>query len=196
MYRNNFIYIAGRAVPYSEVLEAEGYVDKLNLVPHNQFIDGSPYAIIKAVQFTRNQELDTIVPSNDSEEYYDKIISELLSTVYPQHIETGHVIIASKYDLVSPLLDALVIDILANILVADKQQYSDALIFSMIAPYAHLIKVDPSLMNHELEYVEIHPRWDREIASLSTTQYTFISRVNELVLKNQVLGLPKYFTII
>lgn len=194
-YRNKLFYIDGVAVPFNEIQEAEHYINKIT-IGHSPYIDGTPYAIVDVVQFTRDEELNTIVRTAETERLIDEDISNILSLLDPQSPIRGTITINSKYDLVSPLMNKLIDDILLGVLVLDVITYSDSDLMDILMPYQQLLRIDPTQMNHDLDFVEIHPKWTSTVVDVTTAQYNFLNRVNEYALYGNVYGLNLYLNLI
>lgn len=194
-YRNKLFYIDGVAVPFDEIQEAEHYINKVT-VGHSPYIDGTPYAIIDTVQFTRDEELNGIVHTAETEQLIDEDISNILSLLDPQSPIRGTITIASKYDLVSPLMNKLIDDIVMGVLVLDVTTYSGSDLTAILLPYQQLLRVDPTQKNHDLDFVEIHPKWTSTVIDVTIAQYNFLNRVNEYALYGNVYGLNLYLNLI
>lgn len=197
MYRNKSIYINGAIIPLNEVSEKELYVDETNVAPPAPYIDGSPYAIVNTVQYTSNSDLDTLTPTDVAEKIQDNAVSAYLSTLYPQPINNGIVVIPQKYQLVSPLMDILIKEILnGTITIIDGMSYTNDVILSMVAPYMYLLNVDPSVLNMDLNFVDINPTWSVGTTDVSIAQYGFLAHVNTLILNNNVVGMNLYLNVV
>ena len=195
-YRNKLFYVDGAAIHINEIVEAEHYANIPSVMAARPLIDGTPYAIIDAVQFSRNEELDLIVPTAITEKLTDAAISNLLSVLDKQVPLTGIITIASKYDLVSPIMNQVIEDIANGVLVIDRPSYTDIELSLKLTPYLGLINIDPTLKNHDLDFVEIHPRWSSIPVSVNIMEYNFINRVNIYALNGQLHGLNLYLNIV
>ena len=195
MYRNKLFFINGMSIPFSMIKEAEGYVDKIRELSSFNIITGMPYAIVDKPTFSRTEYLDNYTETKLGKDVVDKEIVDFITAIYPQVVPKGLYIFPSKYDLVSPLMDKLIVDILSGSLIIPNIELSNEALLMMLVQYQDCLNYDPCLMNHDLGFVEIHPCWTSEKRIVNLVSYNFLSRVNSLVLKNNVIGLNLYLLI-
>lgn len=190
--RDRMFFADGRAIPEADITGDEGLLDLQGL---GDIKDGSPYAIVPTVQFSRPEDYKDLIDTISNEQSLDKRHSDWLSIVYPQNQDTGLITITSKYDLVSILMDRVIVAIKSGRLQITRVEYSETAIFEMLAPWRHLLSIDPTQFDHDLDYVEIHPRWIDDITKVTVQEFNFLNDVNKLALNGQVLGLNTYLQI-
>lgn len=191
--RNKLFFIGGGGVPIDEILSDERYIDVTGITPH---IDGNPFVILPIVQFSRDEEIDLTAPTQLTTDNTELQITNYLSTIYPQNTQTGLIAIPSKYDLVSVFMDKIIDEISLGNIVVTSTDYSDEIVSLLTANYVNLLDIDVTQLNHDLNFVEIHPRWDSTPQNVTLFEFNFISRVNEFILDDQVFGLNLYLNII
>lgn len=195
LYRNRTVFVNGRAHTYEEIPELEGYVDQTDQA-YITMTDGHPFAIVDCPQFLRDEELDTFTSTKYGEKALDESIINYLSAINPQTIETGLIVTPSDYDLVSPLMNKLIQDIVDGTYVVPSEIQSDIFVLAEINPYAWMLAFDPCSMSHDVDRVEIRPRWDSTVVNMDLKSFSFINKVNELLLDSQVEGINLFVNVV
>lgn len=190
--RNKLLFVGGAAVPLTQVYVGELLDNTPTTLVHP---DGSPYNLINKPQWSRSTELDLSVPSEVTDSNVDQSVSDYITKVMKITPSTELVVLGSKYDLVSVFMNNIIDALVAGDIVIGNETISYTRIQFLVAPYAHLLDVDPTQQAHDLDYVNIHPRWSSTPVPVSAAAFNFITLVNETVLGGQVYGLNLYLTI-
>ncbi len=196
-HRNKLFFLGGRAIPFSAIHEAEGYVDKLRTITGVSYADGLPYVIVDKPQFTRDEDLDKFLPTKISEAILDKALSTFISALYPQQPTPGIITIPSKYDIVSPFMNSIISAVVNGEIIANHNTYSLQDVYDLTEQYLHLLKIDPCITLNDLDftYVNVHPKWTTELTVFNLNQYTFILKVNEMLLNSRIVLINVYITV-
>lgn len=195
--RNYLFFVAGRAVLLEELHVKENYLDVNNITNVIPFVDGQPFAIVPKAQFSSDVILNTICSTLTYDQAIDTNLSAFLSTVNPIPQNTSFVTIATKYVLVSTLINKLIDDIVNGIyIVTEPSGYYGPEITAIETQYATYLSVDPCTKSMDLNYVEIIPRWTTGTVNLTVAQFNLILAVNSILLGNQVSGLNLYVNVI
>ena len=196
MYRNRLFYVDGRAIPFSDLHNKEMYTDVTLTTNPIPFVDGNPYAITNTVQISRSDLLDVLVDSSDAEAIRDAELTVYLSNLDPQPVTTGIIVLPRLYRLVSPFMNAVIAAVINNTIPVLTTAYTDDEIVALVSPFNYLLHVDPCLLNIDSNFSQVSPMWDDAGATVRVNQFSFLSRVNSILLKNQVQGLHLYLTAI
>jgi len=195
MYRNKSFFIDGKAIAKSEIIEKEHYIDESAPVDGLVFTDGTPYAIVDNIQFSRDEDLDLLTPTAAAEKIQDAAVSAYLTQLIPLPIQTGVIAIPNKYVLFSPFLNSIIDAVVAGNIPILSDHYSEDQLYTLTTDYLYLLKVDPCMKNMDDNFTTIQPRWDTTVINVSALQYNFISLVNDLILKSSVSGLHLFLHV-
>lgn len=206
-YRNNWLSIAGAVISprlhdyssedYQEIgLDPDGNTPPTGAYYLPTLIDGLPYQVVPRPSFIRRDILDELVETEEEAAVTEHEVSVYANSIYDEPIETDDLTIASKYDLVSELMDALIEAIDINALDIINPDPSDTFIWATIASFTHILDRDVTQKGHDLGMVSIHPKFTQDIVDVSVAEFNFLTKVNEVVLNNQVGGLNLYLNII
>lgn len=195
-YRHNMFFANGKSIYPLTYASSEEYSDETPSGAIAALPDGTPYAVVPRPQFVKDADLDSICDSEIYENNLDKQLEDYLTTIYPQPQETGLVTLASKYDLVSIFMEKLIDEIVANNLDILDPDPDDSYINAKVAAYLYWYDIDVTQQDHDMNFVEIHPMRDQAGATVNVIEYNFLTRVNELMLGDQVTGLNLYLTIV
>ena len=156
--------------------------------------EGAPYLV-----------RDMVVPIQDVNQYQhlvlrkeaqeiDARVSSYMSNRLPEYQPTGVVAISRLYQLYSPFFAKVLWDIKNGLLVADTDFIADKTLLDKLESYEYLLTYEPCLQEIDANYVDIHPHDKTTTVEVTVNEYSFLSRVNKLYLKNRV-SLTKFLTI-
>lgn len=194
MYRNYNVYVDGNAVPNHGMITQEAYEDYPDGIK-TAHPDGTPYALVRKPFLLDEIELGGAMSLQADQDVVDQQIKDYLSVIFPQQPYTGIVVIPQKYELVSPLMDKVIEAIVTGDLLIDQDHYLDSEIYDKLQMYIHLLDSDPSIRDHDDQFVVISPRWDINAVTVTVNQYSFITQVNRVLLFDKVQGINQYVTI-
>ena len=156
--------------------------------------EGAPYLV-----------RDMVVPIQDVNQYQhlvlrkeaqeiDARVSSYMSNRLPEYKPTNVVAISRLYQLYSPFFAKVLWDIKNGLLVADSDFIADKTLLDKLESYEYLLAYEPCLQEIDANYVDIHPHDKTTTVEVTVNEYSFLSRVNKLYLKNRV-SLTKFLTI-
>ncbi len=199
LYNNRMKMIVGNGlvIDPDDFYTEENY-EEINATPLDSeiFPNGTPYALVSLPIFNRVEELEIFsIPAHD-DRIIDDRIETFLSTIYPQAEDNSPIIIRSKYDLYSPFINKVVLEILATNLVIANNSYTDAQIDVMVEPYKYLLLVDPTSNGHlDLSFIDIHPIRGIDPVQVSAFDFWFVQQLNRIYLSNKVKYINRYLQI-
>ena len=196
MYRNYRFYVNGAAIRFSDINAKENYVDEIHTTPATPFIDGKPYAIVPKPQFIPNEILNIYTETVAAETLRNNSVVKFLTTIDEQPLFSGTVTIPSRYVLVSPFMDKLIEDIKNGIFQAiSSSSYNDNQVIAMVTSYLPLLIIDPVTQNIDPGYAIIIPTWETTPVSITANQYSFLNKVNSLILNENISNMNIYLTV-
>ena len=194
--RNRWLFTDGKVVPPSKIFGAENY-EEINLgggdIPP---VDGTPFAFVPMVQFSRNEDISLAAPNASAEESLDVQIENYLSTIYPQGEDLGPIVIASAYDLFSPFMTALIDAIVGGSLTVPADFHLASAMNATTAPYVALLNVDPANRGIDPEFAEIRPHFADGPHGVSIEEFHFLQHANDFYLNGEVKGFSTYLQIV
>lgn len=197
LYRDKLFFINGVAVTPEQIPDKENFVDEIASNGSPTFRDGLPFAIVDYPQFIRNDILDLVCPTLAAQTANDVAISGYLSVIDPQPIPNKIITIPNKYQLVSPMMNRLIDDIVNHAFIVPAQpNYTSAQIETLLINYFPMMAVDPSTFNVDFNFVSILPTWNNMPVDVTLAQYTFLNQVNQHVFNNTIAGLNFYLNVV
>ena len=192
MYRNNIVFVGGRAIPLNQLNLKENYLGLTNVTNPNPIVDGQPYSIVSMVQFTDETLLNPYTITTTAQNILDTNASTFTTAINPIPQNNNIVAIANKYTLVSTLMNKLIDDIVTGLYVVNSSQIVNT---TLLSAYATYLVVDPCSLSIDTHYAEILPRWNPTPVNLTIADYNFLSLVNTNILGNQVVNLHLFINI-
>lgn len=152
--------------------------------------NGSPYMLRDIVVPLRGAAVDDTYALRAKSTIVDKQVSDYMSLMQPEPVQTGPNAIPKLYELVSPFCCKLLYDLKNNDLNDPRlrQDYNDNDVLDMCAPYEYLLKSDPTQDALKLDerYVIVHPHNLTTVIAVDLYQYKFLKRAIRLYLKDAV----------
>jgi hypothetical protein len=153
-------------------------------------LNGAPYMLRDIVMPLRGTAVDDTYVLREASKLVDEQISDYLTLMKPEQIQSGPNTITQRYELFSPLCCKILYDLKNGDLNDPRiqQNYTDEDVVSICAPYEYLLKSDPTQEGLKLDdrYVVIHPHNLSTVIDVDLYQYKFLKRVIRLYLKDAV----------
>lgn len=126
----------------------------------------------------------------------DRVVSDYLTAYIPQSVFDDPNPIPHPYEIYSPYSSKLIHDLINGIIREEDipVTMSDQDIMEYVRPYDGYMRWDPTLMDINALYVDIHPHNRPYTLNLSATQWRFYSRAIGLKLPNRI-NTSKFLTI-
>ena len=118
----------------------------------------------------------------------DQEIEDYLTLHIPEPVFPEPVQIPDKYELYSPFISTILHDILAGRFSMDpfRGHYSDRTLKDSLEPYEYLLEFEPTRLNLDWRYVNVHPHNQKYEISTDIYQNRFIARAVRIYLEDRV----------
>lgn len=161
-------------------------------------LNGTPYLVRDIVVPLRgNTDVDTYTMRAESI-VIDNAVSAYMTQFFPMPEPTGEDQIEQQYPIYSPFACKLLYDMNSGLLDDPRmyQQYADAVVTELCAPYLYLLKMDPTQAGlvPDTRFVIIHPHNLNTVISTSIYHYRFLLRAVNLYL-NGLVNLASFVSI-
>lgn len=180
------ISVAGAMKARSDVIFREDTAITLKGV-----VNGQPYVIDDPLIPLRTIPSRDTYPMRVEAKAIDVKVEDYLSVKIPQPPGLVHNPIPKKHQLISPLLNKLVHDLINEILIPtedpDRDFISAEEMDALMENYKYLIEYDPVIQGVDTRYVEIHPHDGETLVLLRPLHYSIIERANKTYLNEQVV---------
>jgi len=190
--RGYLFFVDGKPIEYNRLSKTENYKEDDTLFI-SDFVDGTPYAIVKKPTFITPTILDEYTCTELTDKVTDDRLREFLTELMPQEKDDAFISIPTKYDLVSPFFNVIVESIKnGNLNVPNDVVLDQLAVSSICLSYRYLLKIDPVRMNHNKSYVTIGPRFSSDVVEVSLHEWEFLSKINKYLLNDEIEGLNNY----
>lgn len=190
---NKLYFVDGLIKDISELYTEEPYGLSGSIIPHP---NGVPYAIVPYPKFIDTRELLTLVHTESNELTKNNSIKALLAEVYPIIPDESLMVITNKYLVSSLLMDKLIDDIKDGTLIITQSDYTLNEINTVLTSYQEYLTKDVANYDHDMRFLEIHPRLTQDVTSVNLNSYNFLNKVNELKLGGRVSAFNLYLNIL
>lgn len=179
--RNIRTVVSGKVKLRDEVKYAENMAGS----PTN---DGRPYAISDYAVGVENFTSETLIPYRNEAIDLDNRVMDYLTSRLPEATVVHPVIEVAKWGLFSPFISAIIHAFETGFLNTGQldTSYTDGQVDIWIAPYSHLLDVDPARRSIDLRYVIIYPHQYNTVIEVSSSQYRFLEYLIRRFLNGRV----------
>lgn len=116
----------------------------------------------------------------------DKQLSNVLTDLLPEANLSSPIAISERYVLYSPLMSAMLMDMVEKRLTVLPGRMTDRDIAGIVHPYLVYLPYDPTQLDLAKDLVSIHPHCYRETLSLTIHEYAVLDRISRLYLNGRV----------
>lgn len=181
------IVVDGSLYDRSELVFAETHSGVSTI----DYRNGQPYMVRDIVVPLKGLTQDNTYVLRALSEAIDKQVSDYLTLRIPQPPRDALSIIKERYQLYSPFLNKILMDLATDKLWHPKmaEHYSDMDVMDMCVSYLPLLEFDPNHPDNELpsNYVDVHPTNLYEVIDLDIYKYNFAQRVINVYMKDKVI---------
>ena len=124
--------------------------------------------------------------NRESAAVIDNQLSNLLSDLLPEAQLSAPIAVTERYVLYSPLMSAMIIDMVNKRLTALDGRMTDKDIEGIVHPYLVYLPYDPTQLDLAKDLVSIHPHCYREVVSVTIHEYSVLDRISRLYLNGRV----------
>ena len=110
----------------------------------------------------------------------------MLSDLLPEAQLSAPIAVTERYVLYSPLMSAMIIDMVNKRLTALDGRMTDKDIEGIVHPYLVYLPYDPTQLDLAKDLVSIHPHCYREVVSVTIHEYSVLDRISRLYLNGRV----------
>lgn len=150
--------------------------------------NGAPYQVIEPVIPLRGATLEDTYAMRAIAQATDKEIEDYMTEKKGQPVIEGPNLIPEQHVLYSPFTGKIMHDLLDGYIKEEdiNGQYDDMLIKQLCQPYEWLLDYEPTYMDLNFDYINVHPHELYAVFELGIYQYNFLRRVIRLYLKDKV----------
>lgn len=185
--RNVRLIIDGALYDPSTVVWTEDQTD--NLANRRPYIDGRAYMVGEVYTVVEPWTNERSVPYRSRSLEIDKRVSDYLTLRLPEPEEVLPTVSELRWGLYSPLMSALIHQFVnENWLNSGELSsgWSHPDVEEWIKPFIKLIDFEPSLKEHDPNYVWIYPHPYNDPMKVTREQYRFLDYINRNYLKSKV----------
>lgn len=179
-----------RCVVYGKLMDTKDWTEAELKGPYdlNNVLNGRPYMIKHSytpVMYARPYDMH---PLYDEARELDQRVSDYLTANIVKPAATVTQNLQDKYRLFSPFLNAIVNNILNNVILLPAletgKMYSNQTVQDLCAPFKSWLDVDPAQLGFDLRYFAIFPYANTGPLTVTAAQLMFIRQANDLFLNS------------
>lgn len=189
--RNLMLVIDGRVVPPTEEYIYNDYPIPSSFMHE----DGDVYNFVEYPTFIRNDLLDQLTETDNDSIIKDEAIETYINAHWEEVPLPPIITIGSPYDVVSPFLEQIIIEVREGRIDIPGDNFSDEYVLFRVSEFTDLLDFDITQQDLDFTFLEINPWRQNNTVGVTDEEYAFISRVNELVLFGRVSNLNVFLTI-
>lgn len=160
----------GAGISVAGIANGDPYAVEEVIVPVGAFVESTTDAL-------RNQALER-----------DRQVENYVSRFVTDPVEENANTIAERYDLFSPFLAKIIRDLQHGYLVLDYSTvpFTQAKIEEWLEDYLYLLDYDPTTLNLDDDYVNIHPHDSYQVQTLGVYEYYLVEKACQIYLQDKV----------
>jgi len=156
--------------------------------------EGRPYEVAELpVPLRGVREYDTYAYRARSQEL-GRRLSDYLTPLLPEVVYPDAPSIPTRYQVFSPFMNWLVGDIVDGVLAIPQTIMTDKQVLDSVADYRWILAYDPCVLGIDANYQTIHPISSWTSVALKQEAFSYLQRINTLLLRDQVT-LSRFLTI-
>lgn len=187
--RNIRLIIDGALYDPDAVVWTEDQVVDGGLASRRPYVDGRAYLVGEVYTVVEPWSNQQSVPYRNQSVEIDTRVGNYLTPRLPEPEEVLPTVSELRWGLYSPFISALLHQFVEENWLSSGElssAWSHVEVEDWIKPFANLIDFDPSLSDHDANYVWIYPHPYNDPMKVSREQYRFLDYVNRNYLKSKV----------
>lgn len=156
--------------------------------------DGRPYAI-ETPYINLKGSMNIALYQSQIQDYdLTKRASDYLTINLPKPNRDKPPVIRDKYNLYSPFLSRITLDIIQGRLFTPNVKASAQVVDKVVDKYKRYLTLDPAYLGYNEEFANVHPHNQKYVLELNAKDMAFLERINKTYLNGKV-DMTQFFNV-